>query len=613
MNAAEYDKLKWTAHPLLEEVMPTLDWPAVQRLLAVPGGDEKFIRYYQVREETIARAQADGLRHGFDLPHWKDMRHLWNQKMELYALGANGSAKTEFGAKLMAELLAGRPGARVLCIAQNEDASKLFQQSALYKYLPVSAREWNTRAQKRRSSIVKVNYSQAGGFTEGTFVLPNKAQCLFKTVEQYERNPGSFEGPEYDGVWIDEGAPLGLVDTLMFRLGKRAGKFLFTYTAVHGMDAVCARVLEGARVLRTLPMRWRWRMQEAAGSRTDMSPMGVAGYEDERITFPELKLDEVQVKGCPPGHMPYIMQPLNFQQGVIFTWTHWNPFLPLGKWNAVCPDVFDRCVGRGRQQTRVRLFGWVEKISGCRIPNFRPEVHVLRHEVIEQKLKAGELTIYMSCDPATARSYYMLWKGVDRQGRQYILHESPGYDEGEWVGTNGEAGDGQKLYAGMGVKWYKAHIRDIERKLGATAVRRKGDPRAFATQAAAAEGGTSLFELFRQDHEERGEAGGERGGGNDDYAPMYFEPAKIRQTIDLDLEKITSLLAYDVERPVTVENEPRLYVSDRCQNLIRCWLNWDGKPDSPHKDPVDAGRYLFDEETPFIDESVPQVVGGRGW
>jgi hypothetical protein len=54
-------------------------------------------------------------------------------------------------------------------------------------------------------------------------------------------------------------------------------------------------------------------------------------------------------------------------------------------------------------------------------------------------------------------------------------------------------------------------------------------------------------------------------------------------------------------------------VSDRCQNLIRCWLNWDGKADSPHKDPVDAGRYLFDEETPFIDETIPQIVGGKGW
>lgn len=105
---------------------------------------------------------------------------------------------------------------------------------------------------------------------------------------------------------------------------------------------------------------------------------------------------------------------------------------------------------------------------------------------------------------------------------------------------------------------------------------------------------------------------------------MIFSPARIRQTIDMDLEMIVDKLAYDTQRAereataenptgLTPENQPKLYISDRCQNLIRGWLNWDGKADSPWKDPVDGGRYLFCEPTFYQDPNVPMVSGGGGW
>jgi hypothetical protein len=100
--------------------------------------------------------------------------------------------------------------------------------------------------------------------------------------------------------------------------------------------------------------------------------------------------------------------------------------------------------------------------------------------------------------------------------------------------------------------------------------------------------------------------------------PMYFEPAKIRQSVKLDLAAFGSLLDYDTEKPITVENQPKHYVSDRCQNFIRSLLNYqlpeDGGPvDSANvwKDFIDAGaRYGFGEPTGFFDESAGQVSGG---
>ena len=89
--------------------------------------------------------------------------------------------------------------------------------------------------------------------------------------------------------------------------------------------------------------------------------------------------------------------------------------------------------------------------------------------------------------------------------------------------------------------------------------------------------------------------------------------------MDLDLERVVSLFAFDrakfeAEGGLTVENQPKLYVSDRCVNIIRALTNFDGDPDSPFKDPIDAGaRYGFCEETPFIDPEVSNVQHGGGW
>jgi hypothetical protein len=323
------------------------------------------------------------------------------------------------------------------------------------------------------------------------------------------------------------------------------------------------------------------------------------------------------------------MQPLDFNRGLIFTWCHWNPFQPKGNWRGgKFPAIFDTCLGQPKWKVRVKLFGWIEKLAGARIGNFDPNVHVIPHEKIAKLLAEKKLTTYCMADPHIARSYFIAWKGVDRDGIEYIFDECPNQDEGEWVDANGDEGEGSRVYASVGVNFYKKLIRSREREHGVEATRRFGDPRAFATQAAAAEGGTSLFELFRRD----GSAGENRENGDrnsvssasscsvpDDLAPMYFEPARIRQTVDLDLERVVSLLAFDREKfeaegTLTVENQPKLYISDRCVNIIRALTNFDGDPDSPFKDPIDAGaRYGFCEETPFIDDTVSNVRGGGGW
>jgi hypothetical protein len=175
------------------------------------------------------------------------------------------------------------------------------------------------------------------------------------------------------------------------------------------------------------------------------------------------------------------------------------------------------------------------------------------------------------------------------------------------VHDEGETGDGTRVFAGKGVNFYKAHWRRREEEHGQEPVRRKGDPRAFATEAAANEGGKSLFDLFADADPKDPE--------NALTAPMVFEPAKVRSRISMEIEVVNNLLAYDDNKAISVENEPRLYISDRCTNLIRAMMNWDPAQgeQSPWKDPIDTLRYLFDEELYFCDPAVPAVSGGRGW
>lgn len=606
-------ELEFTAHPIVDALIKPLPFETQMAWLRRPGGQEELIEYWENHEGMVNDAADDPLVKGFELGNWADLRAMFKEKEETFALGGNGSSKTEAGAKLAVEILCSDQRRKVLCISQNDTTSKQNQQPAIYKYLPASYRNYNERsASKRRGSITKLNYTQAGGFTESTFVLPNGSQCWFKTVEQFERDANSFEGPEYDMIWADEPIPLELRETLSYRVGKRGGKFLFTFTAVHGFDAICATILEGAKVVKSLPMNWTWlitrELVENKGVVT--GELHTRGSADTRITVPELKLSDVQIKDLPAGHMPYIMQPINPAQGIIFLWTHWNLFLPKSNRDPNVPAVFDKCLRKSKDVVRTRLFGWTEKRSGSQFPNFNTNVHVVPHSRVEEMLKKMEITAYQSADPATARSYFLLWAGVDRTGRKFIFDESPRFEEGPWVGEDGRAGDGQLVYAGRGSKFYKAYMRLREQEHRTTPLRRFGDPRAFATQAAARDGGIDLFALFQ-------EAGAD---DEPELAPMFFEAAKVMRSLMAEatsgsLEKINDAFAYDTDKPISVENEPKLYISDRCVNLIKALLNWSPEQGekSPWKDPIDTLRYLFGEELYYCDPLVPEIVGGRGW
>ncbi len=316
--------------------------------------------------------------------------------------------------------------------------------------------------------------------------------------------------------------------------------------------------------------------------------------------------------------MPFILQPRDPRKIVFFTWVSWNPFPPKSLFNKKLPRIADKTVGKGKTLALVRLFGYTSATSKCKIPNFRaeywPKGHLLKHDDVMARIKSEPCTGYMADDGASARSHALLWKVVfkeemDDRSTEIICCERP---ETEWVSQDERPGDGQVVYAQFSVDEYKRLIRETEAELGIEVVRRKADPRGFATEQMQNAGGMTFFEMFARDGSEQDPL----------LTSMFFEPAKTRVTITedlLDAGKLIDLLACDWEKPISASNRPHLFISDQCVNTINCWVNWDGTSKSsggaanPYKDFVDCSRYLCDELTPFLDPKESRITAGAGW
>jgi hypothetical protein len=149
---------------------------------------------------------------------------------------------------------------------------------------------------------------------------------------------------------------------------------------------------------------------------------------------------------------------------------------------------------------------------------------------------------------------------------------------GEWAlpsdKPDGKEGVAQRNGAGMGLDEIKATIRRLEGE--EEIAERYIDPRAGATQAVGKDGGTSLIELL-----------------DDGDDPIYFAPA-AGVAIEQGVAIINDWFSYDLSQPLSPINEPKLFVSDKCQNLIYCLKEWTGADGEKGatKDPIDCLRYL---------------------
>jgi hypothetical protein len=132
------------------------------------------------------------------------------------------------------------------------------------------------------------------------------------------------------------------------------------------------------------------------------------------------------------------------------------------------------------------------------------------------------------------------------------------------------------------------------------------DPRAGSNKVPGIEEGTTLIELLE---EEQVDAAGKVSGPS-----MVFEAAPGAR-VDEGTTLINDLLDYNLEKPVTVENCPRLYVAASCKNTIyalRTWTGADGEKGAT-KDPLDCLKMGLKYGLEYVSEQFELARNGRGF
>ena len=85
-------------------------------------------------------------------------------------------------------------------------------------------------------------------------------------------------------------------------------------------------------------------------------------------------------------------------------------------------------------------------------------------------------------------------------------------------------------------------------------------------------------------------------------------------TIEDGCEMIDDALAWDESQALSFFNEPKLFVSEECRNLIfalKTWTGEDGQSGAT-KDPIDCLRILFLKGVSFREEEGKRGSPGRG-
>ena len=576
-------------------------------------GAEAFANWCNEREAAIGREKADPYRYGTDAPIWHlvddllcagkkvklDLAEMYQGlyaynydyswlsggsedrvkravaqfpkeivttgARELLIMGDNRSGKTEYSAKRYMKTLIERPERMAWALQQSFKSSVHLQQARVAKYLPL---EYRAGRQKRSSAnfrTTKITFSDATGFTDGVFVLPNRSKGLFY---YYGQKLEEVEGNELDLVWADELIPMAWISAVRARLIDRDGLFLLTFTPVMGYTPEVKEFLAGAETLVNVPMRF----------------------------FPGEQKPKVQRTATGSGHVVY------------FHSLHDNYFANRETW-------LRSFLGKSRNYVRRRGEGIAESTHGVQFAIFRRGVHVVRAAVIP-----AEGTNYHYCDPADGKPWCNFWLRVDKRGNFWIYREwpcehiyVPGLGQlGAWATDepdmgvakprlDGYPGDGQAPI-NWGTERYAEEFARLE----------SGAPVNYLEPIAGAHGGNEKEVLIDRYMDSRARtrtvAGKEEGTNLEELclkAGLDFRAASGKQ-IKEGVSLVDDWLYYDEARPVEpLTNEPRLHISEECTNLIWALEHWTGADGQKGacKDWIDLLRYAAQSDPIYVGDA----------
>lgn len=468
----------------------------------------------------------------------------------------HNSSKSTMAARLAIWCAMNIPGARIRCFSANEESSIADQQRMVWNELPAVYKN----LPKKRYAPYDVSFTQKNGFTGGKLILPpvqpgyDGSEILFATYRSWANDDKIAEGWWCHFCWCDEEVPPKLYETLQYRLRDANGRLMVTFTTINGWTPTVQAILGKAKTLqkRHAPLVNR-----------------------------ELPVQQI---GDPSGRVL-----------INYLWSQDNIFLPMDV--RMGKDM----AGKPESEILARQYGVPTKGKVAKFPLFNKDVHVVPPAKIPVLKDPGKWTWYTAIDPAGSKNWFMLWGAVDAAGRLWITHEWPDAPTyGEWVDNTGaeggRPGPGMKGQ-GYGIKDYVDRIKEVEDTLTGVdpdAINRTIDPRMGASETQGENGAETIISRL------------------DDAGYVYL-PAPGKQIEDGE-QLVNDFLSYDTKRPPGVDNSPRLFISDKCENLIQAMELYAGTgKDEPAKDPVDTLRYMLQSGVEYVDPDAPVVTGGGSY
>lgn len=651
-----------TPHPL----RPWLSPEAVRRLCRTEAGFRELHELYHAREAEVRRAGEHHEEGGdpiscpfLELPHWRAAdeelkRVIREVRLERrtvagqYVAGGKRASKSERAARRVVQAALTFRHGKIWCFQSSVPTSIAEQQRLVWKYLPASVKAMNGRA---RHGQAKVNYTKDGGFALGKshgLVMPGTlTEIHFLT---YHQDPKDYTGWKLGakltaedealiaklphlfnlGAWLDEDATVEWIENMEARCSSNGACWLWTFSTLEGITPAIKEILTGFRTTsqrraEALPAHWR--------------------------VLPD----------CEPGHAPVTGRVQRRNMSVVFFHTDQNPF----------PGNYENMKGMvdGKPPAVILrdLYGWTEDSRSRAWPNFGG------WNLIDPEHLPEEGTNYLFTDPAGSRPWASLWVRVaaGNPARFYIYRDWPDARRyGPWAipsrDPNQPDGDAGPAQRNLGYGWVKykqtwlgeetvpealasgqVRERDPHRRILLTRLLAKGgfhepygaeaeawlrdtagrgeplreiireriiDPRAARNPSAAAAGGTCPIDELLKEH--RDPKTGEL------LAPrMLFTPAATSRArggfeVETGIQAVGALLEFNREQPLCpLVNEPRLYVTRNCEQVIWTLENYTGQGGESGgcKDFADLLRYLAMSDLRHVRAGEQRSRGGGSY
>ena len=530
--------------------------------LACALSEDEIDALPQERAEMLSRLmidqpnseKEDPIEWGWTLPGWRRVMNRWDKDKIHVILGGNRSSKSTLCSRLLVHLAQQIPEAEIRSMHVSEERSIADAQRYIWEALPA-----RYKRAKKKSTNHSLQYTQKNGFNSGKAILPPStpgaergSTISFNNYRQYMADPQIFEGWSAHAIHCDEEVSEAIFNTLLARLTDFSGRLLLSFTTLQGYTPLINSLLKGAETVKT---------------------------KYSSLLNRELPIEQVSAN-WPDCRIYYF-------------WSEMSPFV-----NA--KELIRTYSKQPLEVKLARLYGIPSKAVEGRFPKFNRETNVIPHEKIPFiQDDSIPVTRYFVADPGGSKPWVCIWAGVMRNGSIYIYREFPDSSMGSWalphingVGKSvGKPGPAQRPL-GWGYQQYREHFEDLEN--GEDIFERIVDPRMGAATVREKEGESNIITTMAN-------------------LGFVMRPAPGVE-IESGIAKINDALSWNDTEPMTDENKPKLYISDRCENTITSMLEYSGQSRAEHfKDHPDCIRYLMVSGADHISPSSMMATGGGGY